>query len=162
MPKRRLTAEKLCISALLVLVPACGGATDTSSQESPDQPGTTATPTTAASRCGPYPPERAEELITSSDTGQRKIEGNIVAAAAVKSTDTLTVGQGQRPIYVIAINVDGQIVVVLLESDSATGSGLYSSTDELSERATGFPQNKRIGSNSTEGVAEARACVTKS
>lgn len=123
--------------------------------------GTPASDTTEA-HCEPYPTDRAEELISNSDTGKRKIEGPIIAAVAVKSKDTFTGGRGQQvPIYVIAINVDSQIVVVLLGSDSSTGPGMYSSVDDLSERATSFPQNNRIGDSSTEGVAEARACVTQ-
>jgi hypothetical protein len=146
MPQNRFNNGKVWISALLLLLSGCGA------QDAIDE-----------SRCEPYPKERAEELITNSDTGQRKIKGEIVATAAVRSKDTFTGGQGQQvPIYVIAINVDRQIVVVLLGSDSPTGPGLYSSTDVLSERATSFPQNGRIGTNSTEGVAQARACVTKS
>jgi len=155
MPQNGFNTGKFYISAILLLLSGCGAS------DAVDQPATVA-PTTIESRCEPYPTERAEELITNSDTGQRKIQGNIIATAAVRSKDTFTGGQGQQvPIYVIAINVDGQIVVVLLGSDSPTGPGLYSSTDDLSERATGFPQNGRIGSSATEGVAEARTCVMK-
>ncbi len=153
MPQNRFSTGKVCITAFLLLLSGCGAS------DVVDQP-TTVAPATSESRCEPYPTENAEELITNSDTGQRKIQGNIIATAAVRSKDTFTGGQGQQvPIYVIAINVDGQIIVVLIGSDNPTGPGLYSSADDLSERATGLPQNGRIGSSSTEGVSEARACV---
>ncbi len=147
MPRNTVNTGTISILAILVLLSGCG-AQSSNTDETP---------------CESYPVARAEELITNSDTGRRKIEGQILATAAVKSKDTFTNGRGQEvPIYVIAINVDGQIVVVLLGSDSPTGPGMYSSTDDLSQRATSFPQNSRIGDSSTEGVSQARACVTKS
>jgi hypothetical protein len=152
--QKRFNTMKIYISAILLLLSGYG---------TPIAVGQSSTiaATTTESRCEPYPKERAEMLITDPDTGQRMIKGDIIATAAVKSKDTFTGGKGQKvPIYVIAINVDGQVVTVLLGSDSSTGTGLYSSTDVRSEKATSFSQNRRIGSRSTEGVAQARACVT--
>ena len=126
----------------------------------PEESGTQST--ASPHKCQPYPIERAEELITNSDTGERKIDGQIVAACSVISNDTFVDGRGQNaPIHVIAINVDGQIITLLLGSDDPLGNGLYSSVDQVSENATGFPQNRRIGSESTDGVKTARASVAK-
>jgi hypothetical protein len=147
-----------CLFATLFLVSGCDvGETGNSATVSPAP-----SETVAVSRCEAYPIERAEELITNADTGERKLKGKIVATAAVKSKDTFVGGNGQNvPIYIIAFNVDGQVVTLLLGSDSATGPGMYSAVDEFSSIATGFPQNNRIGGSSTEGVAEAQLCVTQ-
>ena len=115
---------------------------------------------TEASRCQPYDLAEAESLITNPDTGKREsIEGAILGAAVVRSKETVSSDaplNAGLPIEFVAINVDGKVVMLA----HAVG-GLWSSVDEFSQTAAGFPlQNKWLkASMDTDGAREAKACA---
>lgn len=109
--------------------------------------------------CEPFSMEMAEEIISNSDTGERKIEGEILETAAVKSTQDY----GADDLWFIAINVDGTIVSLAHNSPPGTGvdgPGFYFSLDSVSEQATSFPADPREQvSTSTPGAAAVVDCV---
>ncbi len=128
----RTTTGKHLLAGLLVLgLAAC------------ETPTVEADPAAAAT-CEQFPIAEAETLISNADTGARKIDGPILAAAAIRDPDQTPQGSD---VWVVAINVDG--VVVLLAhnvpaGDSFDGPGLWVGLDEFSSQTTGFPQNSDL------------------
>jgi hypothetical protein len=110
-------------------------------------------------RCEPFPHSVAEELISNSDTGERKIEGNILETASLKSREMVSGNE----LWFISINVDGTVVTLghdVAPGDGIEGSGIYYSMNPESEAATSFPADPRGQvSESAEGYLESIACV---
>ncbi len=161
---------KSVLLATVFTVAACGGGGDgetaapatTTSTARATTTSTTSLPrstTTAASRCVDFPTATAEELISNSDTGERKIEGAISKSAAVRSKEKL----GGRDLWFVSINVAGTIVTLAHDTPAGadpSGSGLYASIDSTSEKATSFPSTDRLKSKiGTDGAKESQGCV---
>lgn len=109
--------------------------------------------------CESFSKQTAEELISNSDTGERKVEGPIIATAAVKSAATVS----GNDLWFISINVGGTIVTLghdVPPGEDVEGSGLYYSLNPASEAATSFPTDPRGEvTESTDGFQESVACV---
>lgn len=152
---------RILLIAGLCLVAGCGDGTETSATDGPTTTARAATTAASpqASRCADFPRAAAEALISNSDTGARKIQGEITKAAAVKSSEKVR----DSDLWFISINVAGTVVTLAHNSPSGAGpegSGLYASVESKSEQATGFPPNANMKSNlSTDGAQESRACV---
>ena len=123
-----------------LLLAACGGGDDGSSSVS--------------LVCEAFDLDDANALVTNSDTGERKIEGDIRTAVLFETEENF----GGSTVGIVAINV-GSHVVTLVE---VLPNGPWASMDDLSERATSFPQNpNRYGvSENTDGVTKARECAS--
>lgn len=177
--------------ALLVMTAGCGGddggdaaaTTDAQTSDATTVATTALTTTTSigvsttrSSRCLDFPlvggpvNSSAETLLTNSDTGKRRVEGEITKAAAVLSKETVPndapVGaQRGKPIYFISINVGGRIVTLAHSDQDNTGRsnaiGLWSAVDAFSAQATAFPQGTSYlkAFLNTDGMQASRDCV---
>ena len=109
--------------------------------------------------CLAFPRRTADELISNSDTGERKIEGDILATAAVQSPETVSGNE----LWFISINVDGTVVTLghdVPPGEGVNGSGLYYSMNPTSEAATSFPSDPRGEvTEATNGYLQAIECV---
>ena len=109
--------------------------------------------------CLPFPRKTADELISNSDTGERKIEGDILATAGVQSPETVSGNE----LWFISINVDGTVVTLghdVPPGEGVNGSGLYYSMNPASEAATSFPPDPRGEvTEATSGYLESIECV---
>lgn len=111
--------------------------------------------------CVDYPAEMARTLVTN-DTGKQRAPGAIGKAVSVLSP---AAGFRDRPVYVIAIDLGGTPVLlahpVTDTPPKPTGSGLYGSLDDFSEKATNFPQGTPAAEGAAGFAAEtARDCVS--
>lgn len=171
---------KPLIVAVLVLLAGCA-AEEPKDDDTAAPPTTAGVSTTEADRCLPFPVQpdpsgvSAEELVTNSDTGERKVQGPIAAAAAVKSKDRSErsgslAAQQNKPLYYVSINVGGKIVTLVHsdvgEKGSPTSPGLWLSLDAFSETATSFPYAPGTPAAKTlrasmdaDGARESRSCV---
>lgn len=180
--RHKVLTGVLGVFALLIVLGAVGGggnstdelASDSSSSPTPSAPPspsssapsvpppTAASPSASQAICKDYPVDMARSLLTNSDTGQQRVPGKIGAAVSVLSPAP---GFRDRPVYVIAISLDGKPVLlahpVTDTPPAPTGNGLYGSLDDFSEQATGFPQNT-LSDQGTQGFAleAARDCVS--
>ena len=135
----------------------------------------TASSTTRSERCLDFPLSdgppiwSAETLLTSPDTGKRRIEGAITKAAAVLSTETVSndapAPQRGKPIYFISINLNGQIITLAhsdqLNTGRASSTGQWSALDLFSLQATAMPLNTDYlkAYFTTDGAQLSRDCV---
>ncbi len=147
----------------LLLFAGCGDdhkPAEPSAETTDTAPATGASTRPAVDRCRPFSIEMAEELISNSDTGERKIAGPITATAAVQSEEMTGTG---RSLWFISINVGGTVVTLAHDTargDPPEGAGLFSAVDQVSEDATSFPRTPRLkASPATDGARESQACV---
>lgn len=113
----------------------------------------------AKSACEVFDVDDANALVTNSDTGVRKVEGEIIASVIVRTGRVIPeespIGSGAL-IGIVAINVGGKMVTLAHGMDTV----IYYSLDEVSETATGFPSAEGIGiSEELDEVAAARECA---
>ena len=102
--------------------------------------------------CEAFDLDDANALVTNGDTGTRRIDGVINAAVLVETTASFR----GSPVGIVAVNVDG-VIVTLVE---VLPEGPWASMDDVSERATNFPQDTPYSiSEDAAGVAEAQECA---
>ena len=131
--------------------------------------------TTRFERCLDFPLSNgppiwsAETLLTSPDTGKRRIEGTITKTAAVLSRETVSndapAPQRGKPIYFVSINLNGQIITLAHSDQLNTGrpssTGPWSALDMFSLQATAMPLNTDYLKSyfTTDGAQLSRDCV---
>ncbi len=160
----------LALLSISVLATACSSGDDSDPKslstdapavtEAPtsDDPTTSAAPPLDSSRCEYFDLDDANAILTT-DEGNRTVPGDIVTAVRVTSSESVAddaPANAGRQIEFIAINVDDQIVILAHAVD-----GLWSSVDQFSETATGFPLGNEwlLASIDTDGAVEAVRCA---